>query len=314
MRSRVGRAAMGRGADSPAPRPRGPPPADGTCRYPPWSGSYCWAPSWPPLGVSACPPGETLLLSGTFSVLGSSRKKSKEVPRLSPPPAPNFSSESFRRLRGEARAGVAEDFTLAEESYPNHIAMPYRLYASTRPTLRRSRARDDPSTTTDTPPPRPKTPPPLKPPAMAEADDDKKWYSKPNKRESLWGLGGMAVRPATRPCRLFPEPARVREYRPSARGRFVPREFPRAFLASQRVVPLRAIRRSPPPSPASSTSSRGRRTRRWTRSDRARRERTARAPRREATHTASRDEGLKLRARRRAVSARGPSAAIRDGR
>lgn len=160
----------------------------------------------------------------------------------------------------------------------------------------------------------PRPPPPLKPPAMAEADDDKKWYSKPNKRESLWGLGGMAVRPATRPRRLFPEPARVREYRPSARGRFVPREFPRAFLASQRVVPLRAIRRSPPPSPASSTSSRGRRTRRWTRSDRARRERTARAPRREATHTASRDEGLKLRARRRAVSARGPSAAIRDGR
>ncbi|ACO62180.1 predicted protein [Micromonas commoda] len=28
---------------------------------------------------------------------------------------------------------------------------------------------------------------------MAEADDDKKWYSKPNKRESLWGLGGMAI-------------------------------------------------------------------------------------------------------------------------
>ena len=228
---------------------------------------------------------------------------------------PTFPRRAF--VASEARAGVAEDFTLAEESYPNHIAMPYRLYASTRPTLRRSRARDDPSTTTDTPPPRPKTPPPLKPPAMAEADDDKKWYSKPNKRESLWGLGGMAVRPATRPRRLFPEPARVREYRPSRRGRFVPREFPRAFLASPRVVPLRTIRRSPPPSPASSTSSRGRRTRRWTRSDRARRERTARASRREATHTASRDEAgarLKLRARRRAVSARDPSAAIRDGR
>ena len=75
-------------------------------------------------------------------------------------------------------------FTLAEESYPNHIAMPYRQW-TTRPTLHRSRARDYPSTTTDTPPPRPKTPPPLKPPAMAEADDDKKWYSKPNKRESL---------------------------------------------------------------------------------------------------------------------------------
>lgn len=83
-------------------------------------------------------------------------------------------------------------FTLAEESYPNHIAMPYRQW-TTRPTLHRSRARDYPSTTTDTPPPRPKTPPPLKPPAMAEADDDKKWYSKPNKRESLWGLGGMAI-------------------------------------------------------------------------------------------------------------------------
>lgn len=135
-------------------------------------------------------------------------------------------------VASEARAGIAVHFTLAEESYPNHIAMPYRDYSwTTRPTLRRSRARDDPSTTTDTPPPRPKTPPPLKPPAMAEADDDKKWYSKPNKRESLWGLGGMAVRPATRPCRLFPEPARVREYRPSQRGRFVPREFPRAFLA-----------------------------------------------------------------------------------
>ena len=241
----------------------------------------------------------------------------KEGPRLSGHLRllPTFPRRAF--VASEARAGVAVHFTLAEESYPNHIAMPYRLYASTRPTLRRSRARDDPSTTTDTPPPRPKTPPPLKPPAMAEADDDKKWYSKPNKRESLWGLGGMAVRPATRPCRLFPEPARVREYRPSRRGRFVPSTFPRAFLASQRVFPLRAIRRSPPPSPASSTSSRGRRTRRWTRSDRARRERTARASRREATHTASRDEAgarLKLRARRRAVSARDPSAAIRDGR
>ena len=133
---------------------------------------------------------------------------------------------------------------------------------------------------------------------MVEADDDKKWYSKPNKRESLWGLGGMAVRPATRPCRLFPEPARVREYRPSRRGRFVPREFPRAFLASPRVVPLRAIRRSPPPSPASSTSSRGRRTRRWTRSDLARRERTARAPRREATHHEPRRGGRETEASR----------------
>ena len=145
---------------------------------------------------------------------------------------------------------------------------------------------------------------------MAEADDDKKWYSKPNKRESLWGLGGMAVRPATRPCRLFPEPKRVREYRPSQRGRFVPREFPRAFLVSPRVVPLRAIRRSPPPSPASSTSSRGRRTRRWTRSDRARRERTARAPRRggretEASRATSRGEraGPVRRDSRRAVTA-----------
>ena len=120
----------------------------------------------------------------------------------------------------------------------------------------------------------------------------------------------MAVRPATRPCRLFPEPARVREYRPSQRGRFVPHEFPRAFLVSPHVVPLRAIRRSPPPSPASSTSSRGRRTRRWTRSDRARRERTARAPRRgeretEASRATSRGEraGPVRRDSRRAVTA-----------
>ena len=230
-----------------------------------------------------------MLLSGTFSP--------ERSPRLSGHLRllPTFPRRAF--VASEARAGVAVHFTLAEESYPNHIAMPYRQW-TTRPTLHRSRARDYPSTTTDTPPPRPKTPPPLKPPAMAEADDDKKWYSKPNKRESLWGLGGMAVRPATRPCRLFPEPARVREYRPSRRGRFVPREFPRAFLASPRVVPLRAIRRSPPPSPASSTSSRGRRTRRWTRSDRARRERTARAPCREATHHEPRRGGRETEASR----------------
>mmetsp|Transcript_9125 Transcript_9125/g.41430 ORF Transcript_9125/g.41430 Transcript_9125/m.41430 type:complete len:96 (-) Transcript_9125:2776-3063(-) len=73
--------------------------------------------------------------------------------------------------------------------------MPYRPYER-RSTYERSwlyrhkAVRDYPSSTITEP--RHPTPPPLKP-TMAEADDDKKWYSKPNKRESLWGLGGMAI-------------------------------------------------------------------------------------------------------------------------
>ena len=251
-RSRVGRAAMGRGADSPAPRPRGPPPADGTCRYPPWSGSYCWAPSWPPLGVSASPPGETLLLSGTFSP---SKKARACHLRL----LPTFPRRAF--VASEARAGVAVHFTLAEESYPNHIAMPYRQW-TTRPTLHRSRARDDPSTTTDTPPPRPSSRPP-----WPKQTTTRSGTASPTSESRCGAWEAWRCVPRLGPgSGLFPE---TRAARPgplwhllSLNTNSTSPRLPRAFLASPRVVPLRAIRRSPPPSPASSTSSRGRRTRR----------------------------------------------------
>lgn len=114
-------------------------------------------------------------------------------------------------------------------SYPNHNTMPYRPYER-RSTYERSwfhrhkAVRDYPSSTITEP--RHPTPPPLKP-TMAEADDDKKWYSKPNKRESLWGLGGMAVRPFSRFSAFPGSPTLARRYRARPRGCLGAQSFPK---------------------------------------------------------------------------------------
>ena len=106
--------------------------------------------------------------------------------------------------------------------------MPYRPYER-RSTYERSwlyrhkAVRDYPSSTITEP--RHPTPPPLKP-TMAEADDDKKWYSKPNKRESLWGLGGMAVRPFSRFSAFPGSPTLARRYRARPRGCLGAQSFP----------------------------------------------------------------------------------------
>ena len=137
-----------------------------------------------------------------------------------------LSSSPPRRRRQRCRAFHTRRGGL---SYPNHNTMPYRPYER-RSTYERSwlyrhkAVRDYPSSTITEP--RHPTPPPLKP-TMAEADDDKKWYSKPNKRESLWGLGGMAVRPFSRFSAFPGSPTLARRYRARPRGCLGAQSFPK---------------------------------------------------------------------------------------
>ena len=132
-----------------------------------------------------------------------------------------FLGACLRRLRdGEGNGAVR--FTLAEEADLIRITTRCPI-VRTRDGLRtrglgytatKQCATSPSSTITE---PRHPTPPPLKP-TMAEADDDKKWYSKPNKRESLWGLGGMAVRPFSRFSAFPGSPTLARRYRARPRG------------------------------------------------------------------------------------------------
>lgn len=92
----------------------------------------------------------------------------------------------------------------------------------------------------------------------------------------------------------------------------VPRrsKFCKASPDSPLDAPVHATRRSHPPSPASSTSSRRKRTRRWTRSNPVR----GRARAAEHHRRGGEARGLELRGRLQPVSARVSPAAIRDGR
>ena len=307
MRSRVGRAAMGRGADSPAPRPRGPPPADGTCRYPPWSGSYRWAPSWPPLGVSACPPGETLLLSGTFSLESFTAPVTSACSQLF---LGELSSRP-RRARGSPRISHSPR-SLIPITSRCLIDCTRRLVPPSAEVAR---------VTTRRPPriPRPLAPRPPRPSSLPP------WPKRTTTRS------GTASPTSESRCGAWEA------------WRCVPRLGPVGFSRNPRASgsiarrgegassPVRFRARSSPHS-ASSLSARyaDRLLRR--RHHLPRQEGEGREGGQEVTgpdangqparraakrHTTSRDEAgarLKLRARRRAVSARDPSAAIRDGR
>ena len=211
-------------------------------------------------------------------------------------------------VASEARAGVAVHFTLAEESYPNHIAMPYRDYSwTTRPTLRRSRARDDPSTTTDTPPPRPKTPRPSSRPPWPKQTTTRSGTASPTSESRCGAWEAWRCVPRLGPVGFSRNPSASGSIARRSEGASSPVSF-RARSSSHRASSLsaryadRLLRR---------------------RHHLPRQEGEGREGGQEVTgpgangQPARRDEAsarLKLRARRRAVSAPGPSAAIRDGR
>ena len=239
----------------------------------------------------------------------------KEGPRLSGHLRllPTFPRRAF--VASEARAGVAVHFTLAEESYPNHIAMPYRQW-TTRPTLHRSRARDYPSTTTDTPPPAPRPPRPSSRPPWPKQTTTRSGTASPTSESRCGAWEAWRCVPRLGPVGFSRNPRASGSIARRGEGASSPVSFRarssphRASSLSARYADRLLRRRHHLPR----QEGEGREGGQEVTGPDANGQPARRAAKR---HTTSRDEAgarLKLRARRRAVSARGPSAAIRDGR